>query len=372
MSYQKHAATVYLFAKLMKFAIWLQNLPNQLTPPPFRLMQMGSAFWQSRALYVAARLDIATLLGDEALAVALIAERTGAETDALQRLLRLLVSVEVFAETSVGIYRNNTLSDYLRSDHPQSVRAMMLLHNADEMSRPWFEHLEQAIRSGEVAFEREHGQPLYAYLDRHAEFDTLFARAMDSVEAMCGDSFATDFAWERFERVIDVGGSRGSKAMAILKHHPQLTALVFDRDQVIRDASHYWASKTTPELLGRVTFESGDLLVSVPTARDDNDIYLLSAVLHSLDDPTCAQVLTNLAKASAGTNAKIVLLEMVVAEVNADFASAACDMQMLVNTRGRERTLAQWQSLFDKAGILLEEVIKLRSLGCLLLLRPSK
>ena len=49
----------------MKFAGWLQNIPNKITPPPFRLIQIGSAFWQSRALYVAARLDIATVLGDD-------------------------------------------------------------------------------------------------------------------------------------------------------------------------------------------------------------------------------------------------------------------------------------------------------------------
>jgi len=42
------------FGKLTRFAAWLQNIPNKVTPAPFRLMQIGSAFWQSRALYVAA------------------------------------------------------------------------------------------------------------------------------------------------------------------------------------------------------------------------------------------------------------------------------------------------------------------------------
>jgi hypothetical protein len=58
MSYQKYAGAVRRFAKAMKFGSWLHGLPNKLTPPPFRLMQIGSAFWQSRALYIAARMDI--------------------------------------------------------------------------------------------------------------------------------------------------------------------------------------------------------------------------------------------------------------------------------------------------------------------------
>ena len=64
MSLQRNRAAVRRFAGMMKFAGWLQRLPDRVTPPPFRLMQIGSAFWQSRALYVAARLDVATRLGD--------------------------------------------------------------------------------------------------------------------------------------------------------------------------------------------------------------------------------------------------------------------------------------------------------------------
>lgn len=45
MSYQRNAGAVRRFAKAMKFAAWLQSIPNKLTPPPFRLMQIGSAFW---------------------------------------------------------------------------------------------------------------------------------------------------------------------------------------------------------------------------------------------------------------------------------------------------------------------------------------
>ncbi|MCQ8131010.1 methyltransferase, partial [Methylomonas sp. WSC-6] len=64
MTLQKNAGAVRRFAKLARFGFWLQNLPNKLVPAPFRLIQIGSAFWQSRALYVAARLDIAGALAD--------------------------------------------------------------------------------------------------------------------------------------------------------------------------------------------------------------------------------------------------------------------------------------------------------------------
>jgi hypothetical protein len=371
MTLQKNSGSVRRFATLMKFAAWLQNIPNKITPPPFRLIQIGSAFWQSRALHVAAILDIASVLGDEHLAADVIAARVSAQPDAVYRLLRMLASMGIFEEVSPRIFKNNALSNYLQEDNPKNVRAMILMHNSFEMSNPWYQQLEQGIRSGGVPFQLSHGRELYSYMDEHEEFDALFAHAMDSVEALTGDSFATDFDWGRFDRIIDVGGSKGSKSLAILKRHPHLTALVFDRNQVIQVAAAYWVGKEPPDILSRLSFQAGDLLDSVPVAVNDKDIYLLSAVLHGMDDENCVKVLRNLVAASAGTCAHIALIELVVPELQADFSSAAFDMQMFMATRGRERTHSEWQSLFDQSGLELEELVGLQSLGKMFVLRPK-
>jgi hypothetical protein len=370
MSLQKNAGAVRRFAKAMKFGAWLQALPAKLTPPPFRLMQIGSAFWQSRALHVAVRLDLAGALGDEELTAAAIAARVGADADALGRLLRLLAALGIFEETAAGSFRNNKLSAYLRGDHPHNVRAMILLHNAPAMSQPWYEQLERGVRQGLPPFELAHGEDLFAYLDRHADFDRLFSEAMDSVEALVGDSFASDFDWGRFRRVIDVGGSRGSKALAILRRHPRLEALVIDRPQVIAEAEQYWAGRHDAGS-ERLRFQTGDLLAGLPPAQGDGDIYLLSAVLHGFDDATCITALRNLASACGGSGARIAVLEMVLPESGADVAAASFDLQMWMASRGRERTLGEWSALFARSGVVLEEVVGLRSLAKILVLRPA-
>lgn len=371
MSLQKNAGAVRRFAKVMKFAAWLQALPNKLTPPPFRLMQIGSAFWQSRALYVAARLDVATALGDEQLDANSIGSRIAANADATARLLRLLAAIGVFEERAPRVFRNNKLSALLRTDNPKNLRAMILMHNSEAMSRPWYEQLERGVREGLPPFRLTHGEELFAYLDRHADFDRLFSAAMDSVEALTGGSFATDFEWGRFERIIDLGGSRGSKSLAILQRHPKLTALVVDRAQVIAEAKQYWAAHGTSGV-ERLHFLAGDLLAAIPSARSERDIYLLCAVLHGFDDETCVSVLRKLAHACGGTGARIALLEMVLPEVAADMAGTSLDMQMFMGSRGRERTLREWTALFERSGIALEEMIGLRSFGNILVLLPEK
>ena len=370
-SYQVNAAAVRRFAKAMKFGAWLQAIPNKLTPPPFRLMQIGSAFWQSRALYVVARMDIATVLGDDELAADVIAARVNANADATRRLLRLLAAIGVFEEKTPHVYRNNKISAFLRTDNPRNVRTMILMHNADAMSRPWYEHLEEGIRQGVPPFCLTHGEDLFDYLDHHPDVDSLFSEAMDSVETLTGDSFATDFDWGRFERIIDVGGSRGAKSLAILKRHPKLTALVVDRPQVIAEAEQYWAARNASNIK-RLHFQAGDALSAIPAAQSDKDIYLLSAVLHGFDNETCVTILRNVAHACSQTGARVALLEMVLPKIGADVAGASFDMQMFMGSRGRERTLNEWTALFDESGMALEEVVGLQSFGNILVLRPKK
>ena len=370
MTLQKNVGAVRRFAKVMKFGAWLQTIPNKVTPAPFRLVQIGSAYWQSRALFVAARLDVATALGMESLSAEELAARVGANGDALGRLMRLLAAMGVFEETAAMVFRNNKLSSCLRSDAPQSVRAMILMHNSEAMSQPWLEQLEAGVRSGTPPFRLAHGEDLFDYLDHHADFDQLFSAAMDSVEALAGDGFATDLDWNQFDRIIDVGGSRGTKALAILKRYPKLSALVVDRPQVVEEAKRYWANHNAFGV-DRLHFQAGDLLNAIPAATGPKDIYLLSAVLHGFDDATCVRALQKLREAIGGSGARAAVLEMIVPEAGADIASASFDMQMFVGCRGRERTLTEWESVIQGSGLVLEEVVRLQSLGSILVLRSD-
>lgn len=372
MSFQRHPLAVRAFGAALRLSQALSGLPNRITPPPFRLMQIGSSFWQSRVLYVAARLDLASLLADKRLGTAELAAASGADARALGRLLRMLAAMGIFEEVEPGVWRNNRLSDPLRTDRHDSVRAIILMHNAPEMSRPWFEQLEAAVRTGAVPFELTHGAPLYAVMDQEPAFNALFAQAMDQVEALTGDSFATDFDWGRFGRILDIGGARGGKSAAILKRHPHLRAVVVDRAETIREAEAYWAGRPGAEdCWSRLTFETGDVLSSVPAAVDGRDVYLLSAVLHGFDDAACVTALSTVAGAAAPAGAHMVLMELVMPESKPDLASATFDMQMFMGTRGGERTMAEWQRLFARSGVTLVEVVNLASFGKMLVLRPA-
>ncbi|MCB1649157.1 MAG: methyltransferase [Pseudomonadales bacterium] len=369
MSFRRNRFAVALLSKLMRFATRVQAAPTRMVPPPFRLLQVGSAFWLSRALHAAAELELADFLGEETLAVAELAERAGVAAEPLYRLLRMLAANGIFEEAELASYRNNPVSHCLRKDAPGSVREMVLLHNSDEMSLPWYQGLVTGLRENRVPFEVVHGRELFSYLDQHPDFDRRFAGAMSQVEALLGDSFVTDFDWGRFRRVIDIGGSNGNKSIAILKQWPQLSALVFDRESMI--ASLPQPPIEDPALAGRITWQGGDLFDGVPPARDAQDVMLLSAVLHGLDDVDALRCLQCVAQGVGSTDARVLIMELVMPPRCDDPAMAAFDMQMLVGNRGKERTREQWCALFQEAGLELEEQVPLRSMGCILVLRHT-
>jgi len=144
-----------------------------------------------------------------------------------------------------------------------------------------------------------------------------------------------------------------------------------DRPQVVEEARRHWAAHPA-DGAERLRFQAGDLFDAVSAAACPKDIYLLSAVLHGFDDDAGARALRTLRAAIGGSGARVAVLEMVMPETGADLAGASFDMQMLVSCRGRERTLSEWTSLIRAGGMALEEVVRLRSLGSILVLRPGR
>lgn len=367
-TFQRNAFKVKMFHNVIRLSNALNSFIHKLVPAPFRVMQIGSAFWQSRALYAATELGVADAIGDNIMSINEVAEKVRLHPDHLYRLLRMLASIGVFEECKTQVFRNNKLSDCLRSHSAQSVRQMVLMHNSPEMSRPWFESLSKSMRNGDVPFAMSHGKELFEYLDNHPEFDALFTGAMESVEALTGTDHLNDFNWECFERIIDVGGSNGSKTLAILKRNPGLHALVFDRPQVIRDAAEGWRGKVDNELLSRLTFMGGDMLEAIPSANSDRDLYLFIAIFHCMDDVQAERILTNLRRACAQHHPTIAIIDCVADSPRIDPAVASFDMQMLMGTRGRERTETEWRDLLERCGFVIQEIVSLRTFARLLVI----
>ena len=361
MEFLKNKTAIKLYGILMGFANWLQQIPNKVTPPPFRLIQIGSAFWQSRALYTATKLGIADELGDSEKSTDVLSDVLQVHADHLYRLMRMLASIGIFTETSARKFKNSKISEYLRKDNPKNVRYMILMHNSPEMVKPWIESLETGVRDGTVPFELVNGVDLFEYMNQNKDFDSLFSQAMDSIENITGTQFLEDFNWGKFKRIIDIGGSRGSKSLAILSANPGLTATIFDRPQLTLDARKKWQGIYDESVLQRAEFIGGDLFENIPRAESDDDVYLFIGIYHSFNDNDCKKILDNLNIAMGDKSPYVVIIDAVAGEANIDVMTAASDMQMLMGTKGRERTQTEWDNLVKGCGFKIENILDTRS-----------
>src|SRR5437660_12028875 len=91
-----------------------------------RLVESSAGYWLSRALHVVADLGVADSLDEEARSAEYLAEKAGANPDALDSVLRLLASHGIFQRRD-GKYAHNALSRALRSDNPHSIREYVRL-----------------------------------------------------------------------------------------------------------------------------------------------------------------------------------------------------------------------------------------------------
>ena len=137
-----------------------ENVPIS---PPRRLLQMLDGMWITQALYVAARLGLADLLGDGSLSLSELAAATQADGSSLYRLLRALGSVDTFQEIQPAIFANTALSTYLRSDQPASLYHVALVRGSEWNWRTW-EELLYSVQLGRPSFDLFHGMTFQKYL----------------------------------------------------------------------------------------------------------------------------------------------------------------------------------------------------------------
>ena len=96
-------------------------------PPHVRLIQLATAIWPSKSIYVAARLAIADQLVDGPQSVDELARRLNRPADQLAGLCFSLVSLGLFSVTRNGHYALTKLGRALVTGSPGSARAIVLL-----------------------------------------------------------------------------------------------------------------------------------------------------------------------------------------------------------------------------------------------------
>jgi hypothetical protein len=316
--------------------------------PAQRLVQMIVGSWISRAIYVAARLQIADLLADGPLTAEELAAAAGVAPRPLYRLLRALAGVGAFAQEADGRFRLNPLAEPLREGGPDSLRALAVMIG-EEQDRCWDDLLE-TVRTGETAFDRLYGRPVFDYLGEHPEQARIFDAAMIGFSGRAMRAMLDAYDLSSVATLADVGGGLGTNLAAALDRYTAMRGLLFDRPHVIERAR---PRLEAAGIAGRCAVEGGDFFDAIPRGAD---LYLLCHILHDWDDAKAGLILDNLRRAMEA-GAKLLLVEYVLPEGDGASFGKWLDLHMMVAIGGLERTEAEYRRLFAAHGFRLTRVV---------------
>ena len=322
--------------------------------PRLQLRDLIAGYFVSRAIHVAAQLDIARVLAGEPKTCEALAKLTHTHADTLHRLLRALASHGVFAEDAQGRFANTELSELLRSDIPSSMHAMTLF-TGDEMMLTAWQSLRHSVTTGEPAFEHVYGTQHFEYLSHHPDKAKIFDDAMVSFSSMVNATVEKSYDFSIFNTIVDIAGGYGSTLSTILKAYPTLRGILFDMPHVTEGARKYIAEQGVAD---RCEVIAGDFFASLPAGAD---AYFMKHIIHDWDDERCLRILRN-CHAAMPSHGKLLVCERIVPPGNTPSYSKLGDLVMLMMTPGgRERTEAQYRALFEAGGFKLTRLVATES-----------
>ncbi|KAJ6479100.1 O-methyltransferase [Mycena sanguinolenta] len=336
--------------------------------------------------------------GPQGLHVKEIASRSKVNPDLLARMLRLLATNHIFYEVAPDVFANNRISSSLDKGKPSAVlfdkpeerltvtapAAALVEMFGDEILKS-FAHLAETVLdpSGEQSpMKRALGvsssESLFGWMMRPENR----SRANRFNIAMHGDSQLSNHVGEGFDWsqlpsggiLVDVGCGMGSNSLTVAKKYPSLRVINQDFGPVLEKAKAHW-QESFPEHVQKnlVEFQAHDFFQ--PQLVKDADVFMMRHITHDWSDEKTIQILQRLCDAAKPTT-RLVLIEHIVPSVaeepanikaipgaprptapapllpNFGAASSAIyfrDMMML-NLGGKERTIANFVEVFEKAG----------------------
>jgi len=321
-------------------------------PPPLAIFRMVTAYYVSRAIWLAATLGIADLLADRPRHAEDLAKATDTHAASLNRVLRLLASVGVFAEEEDGRFALTPIGQCLRRGVPGSMRAAAMLFGGRTQDA-WAEILH-SVRTGEPGFARVFGEDSFSYMARHPEVAAVFDEAMADWTRQAAVAVAAVYDFSRFRTIVDVGGGNGTLLAGILGATTGPHGIVFDLPHVAARAT---ARLAELGLSDRCTAVGGDFFQEVPRG---GDAYLLKHVIHDWHDERAIEILRACRRAMRD-EATLLLIEGVypprIDESMASQGAAANDVNMLVCTGGRQRSEPEFRALYEAAGFALTRFV---------------
>ncbi|MEO8582174.1 MAG: methyltransferase [Flavitalea sp.] len=317
-------------------------------PPKIVISQMVFGFVISKSIHIVAKLNIAELLhANGPMTSATLAQSSGVHEESLYRLMRALSSMGIFSQDENGKFSLTPLSDCLREDSLDTVKAISL--STGSVFYKAYEELPFSVKTGEEGFKKALGLSPFEFLAHNPEEGKIFDRMMTDVHGGETKPMVNTYDFSVYNTIVDVGGGNGEVISAVLHKNPNVRGILFDLPEVISRSGDSIAARG---LKDRCQLETGNFFESVVRG---GDAYIMRHILHDWSDADAVTILTNCRKAM-NPGGKILVVEAVIEEGSGPSPFKLLDLTMLL-IGGKERTAKQFEQIFSKAGLKINRIV---------------
>jgi ubiquinone/menaquinone biosynthesis C-methylase UbiE len=323
--------------------------PATELPPEVLLTQMVLGSLSAQSVYVAAKLGVADLLAAGPKSATELARATRTDAASLYRVLRALASFGIFSEQEGQVFALTPSAEPLRSDSPNTLRDLAIFMGEDWHWRVWGKVL-YSVRTGLPAWEQVHGQEVFPYFAANPQASLIFDRAMTSLSNLAIKAVVEAYDFSGIATLVDVAGGHGRLLTAIMRANQSLKGVLFDQVHVISGAREGIKEQGVDS---RCELVSGDFFEAVPAGADG---YIMKHIIHDWDDERALKILKNIRNVMK-SDGRVLLVESVITNDGERDFGKLLDIEMLVSPGGKERTAAEYEDLFARAGLKLTRVV---------------
>jgi len=316
-----------------------------MTPPdPSPVVDLIDAFRRSKIMFTAVSLGVFDRLADGAADLATLAQATGANADALERLLDACAGLGLLRKEA-GKYSNQPVADaYLRRSSPTTFAGyVMYSHRA---LYPLWGNLEDAVREGSHRWEQTFGAkgPIFDHFFQSEDAKRDFLMGMNGFGLLSSPRVVEAFDLGKFRRLVDLGGATGHLAIEACQHYSNLRTAVFDLPAVIEMTREY---VQRAGLLDQIDLIAGDFFKD---ALPEADLFSLGRIVHDWSEEKIRKLLKKIYDRLPRGGALLIAERLLSEDKTGPMGALTQSLNMLVCTEGKERTLAEYAALLREIG----------------------
>jgi acetylserotonin N-methyltransferase len=313
-------------------------------PDPAIVLELITAFRRSKVMFVAVSMGIFDALTNGPKTLSELSHELRATPDSLERLLDACVGLQLLRRDGDRYANEPAAETYLTSTSPRRLTGY--INRSNDMMWQLWGHLEGAVREGTARWKQTYGWegPIFSHFFKTEHDKREFLMGMHGFGLISSPHVVAAFDLSRFKRLADLGGATGHLAIAACQRYPHLRAVVFDLSEAIPLAQEIVGDSPVAE---RIEIRGGDFFVDpLPEA----DLYAVGRILHDWSEEKVLRLLRRMHDALPPKGAVLIAEKLLNDDKSGPSWAQMQNLNMLTCTEGKERTLAEYESLLTQAG----------------------